>query len=166
MADWRCQHPVRLPNLFFGIKKCLLSNIGIILTYCQRHACPFNSPVKICALTWFRRHSRWKEINFRCCWSVLRSRKASLTHLERAWTVEELCGSMFLIYFYWNKLRVITVVKYKSETCETIRNKLATEFDKIKCIFEWNSNFIASQWQLSRPGPLLIFNTEIKTINN
>ena len=108
MADWRCQHPVRLPNLFFGIKKCLLSNIGIILIYCQRYVCPFNSPVKVCALTWFPRYSRWKETNFRRCWSVLRSRKASLTYVERAWTVEELCGSMYLIYFYWNKLRVLT----------------------------------------------------------
>ena len=83
MADWRCQHPVRLPNLFFGIKKCLLTNIGIILICCQRHVCPFNSPVKVCALTWFRRYSRWKEINFRRCWSVLRNCKASLTHVER-----------------------------------------------------------------------------------
>ena len=108
MADWRCQHPVRLPNLFFWHKKCLLRNIGIILICCQRHVCPFNSPVKVCALTWFRRYSRWKEINFRRCWSVLRNRKASLTHVERAWTVEELRGSVFLIYFFLNKLRVIT----------------------------------------------------------
>ena len=26
--------------------------------------------------------------------------KRLLTHVERAWTVEELCGSMFLIYFH------------------------------------------------------------------
>ena len=107
MADWRCQHPIRLLNLFFGIKKCLLTNIGIKMICGQRHVCPFNSPVKVCALTWFRRYSQWKEINFRRCWSVLRSRKTSLTQVERAWTVEEVRVSMFLIYFYWNKLRVI-----------------------------------------------------------